>query len=75
MAAVDSYIPTPVRDLDKPFLMPIESVYSLPGRGTVVTGRLERGTVKKGSDCEFVGYNDKSIKTTVTGKYNPPISY
>lgn len=66
MAAVDSYIPTPARELDKPFLMPIENVYSIPGRGTVVTGRLERGVIKKGMDCEFVGYS-KNIKTTITG--------
>ncbi|CAN7987930.1 unnamed protein product [Ixodes pacificus] len=63
---VDSHIPTPERDLDKPFLMPIESVYSIPGRGTVVTGRLDRGIVKKGMECEIVGYN-KFFKTTVTG--------
>ena len=66
MAAVDSYIPTPARELDEPFLMPIENVYSIPGRGTVVTGRLERGVIKKGMDCEFVGYS-KNIKTTITG--------
>lgn len=66
MEAVDSHIPTPVRELDKPFLMPVEGVYSIPGRGTVVTGRLERGTVKKGMECEFVGYS-KTIKTTITG--------
>nr|XP_014102219.1 elongation factor Tu 2 [Bactrocera oleae] len=63
---VDNFIPTPVRELDKPFLLPVENVYSIPGRGTVVTGRLERGVVKKGNDCEFVGYN-KVIKSTVTG--------
>lgn len=63
---VDKFIPTPTRDLDKPFLLPVENVYSIPGRGTVVTGRLERGIVKKGSECEFVGYN-KVIKSTVTG--------
>ena len=64
--AVDSYIPTPIRDLDKPFLLPIENVYSIPGRGTVVTGRLERGKVKKGTDCELIGFN-KVIKSTITG--------
>ncbi|GAB0087477.1 Carbamoyl-phosphate synthase small subunit, N-terminal domain [Sergentomyia squamirostris] len=63
---VDKFIPTPERELDKPFLLPVENVYSIPGRGTVVTGRLERGTLKKGADCEFVGYN-KVFKTTVTG--------
>lgn len=63
---VDTYIPTPERELDKPFLLPVEHTYSIPGRGTVVTGRLERGIVKKGQECEFVGYN-KVIKSTVTG--------
>lgn len=63
---VDTTIPTPVRELDKPFLLPVENVYSIQGRGTVVTGRLERGVVKKGAECEFVGYN-KVIKSTVTG--------
>lgn len=66
MAEIDRFIPTPVRELDKPFLLPVENVYSIPGRGTVVTGRLERGVVKKGMECEFVGYN-KVIKSTVTG--------
>ncbi|XP_072273443.1 elongation factor Tu, mitochondrial isoform X2 [Pyxicephalus adspersus] len=64
--AVDTYIPIPTRDLDKPFLLPVESVYSIPGRGTVVTGTLERGTIKKGDDCEFVG-RGKYIKSVVTG--------
>lgn len=63
---VDKYIPTPQRDLDKPFLLPVENVYSIPGRGTVVTGRLERGKLKKGMDCELIGYN-KVFKSTVTG--------
>uniref|UniRef100_A0A1B6E6U5 Elongation factor Tu n=1 Tax=Clastoptera arizonana TaxID=38151 RepID=A0A1B6E6U5_9HEMI len=63
---VDKFIPTPVRDLDKPFLLPVENVYSIPGRGTVVTGRLERGVLKKGQDAEFIGFN-KTIKSTVTG--------
>lgn len=63
---VDTYIPTPVRDLDKPFLLPVEHTYSIPGRGTVVTGRLERGILKKGAECEFVGFS-KTIKSTVTG--------
>ncbi|XP_033342445.2 elongation factor Tu [Megalopta genalis] len=66
LEAVDSYIPTPIRDLDKPFLLPIESVYSIGGRGTVVTGRLERGKLKKGTECEILGYN-KVLKSTVTG--------
>jgi elongation factor Tu len=63
---IDTYVPTPVRELDKPFLLPVEAVYSIPGRGTVVTGRLERGVLKKGAECEFVGYN-KVVKSTVTG--------
>ncbi|XP_044754591.1 elongation factor Tu [Coccinella septempunctata] len=63
---VDANIPTPIRELDKPFLLPVEHTYSIPGRGTVVTGRLERGVVKKGMECEFVGYN-KRIKSVVTG--------
>lgn len=63
---VDTYIPTPMRELDKPFLLPVEHTYSIPGRGTVVTGRLERGVLKKGAECEFVGFS-KRIKSTVTG--------
>ncbi|XP_076059780.1 mitochondrial translation elongation factor Tu 1 [Oratosquilla oratoria] len=66
METVDDYIPTPVRDLDKPFRLPVENVYSIPGRGTVVTGRLERGVIKKGMEAEFVGHN-KKFKTTITG--------
>ncbi|XP_017769014.1 PREDICTED: elongation factor Tu, mitochondrial [Nicrophorus vespilloides] len=66
MAEVDTYIPTPERELDKPFLLPVEHVYSIPGRGTVVTGRLERGVLKKGAECEFIGHN-KVMKSTVTG--------
>jgi len=66
LEAVDSHIPTPVRELEKPFLLPVEHTYSIPGRGTVVTGRLERGVLKKGTECEFVGYN-KVLKSTVTG--------
>ncbi|XP_070390361.1 elongation factor Tu 2 [Dermacentor albipictus] len=66
LETVDNHIPTPARDLDKPFLLPIESVHSIPGRGTVVTGRLERGTLKKGMECEILGYN-KYFKTAVTG--------
>jgi elongation factor Tu len=64
--AVDEYIPEPVRDLDKPFLMPIEDVFSIEGRGTVVTGRIERGIVKVGEEVEIVGIKD-TAKTTVTG--------
>ncbi|XP_026495318.1 elongation factor Tu [Vanessa tameamea] len=63
---VDSFIPTPIRELDKPFLLPVESVHSIPGRGTVLTGRLYRGTLKKGTECEIVGHG-KVMKTTVTG--------
>jgi elongation factor Tu len=64
--AVDEYIPQPVRELDKPFLMPIEDVFSIEGRGTVVTGRIERGIVKVGEEIEIVGIKD-TAKTTVTG--------
>ena len=66
MAAVDSYIPQPTRPKDQPFLMPIEDVFSISGRGTVVTGRIERGVVKVGEEVEIVGIRDTS-KTTVTG--------
>src|SRR5476649_1667237 len=66
MEAVDSYIPQPVRDKDKPFLMPIEDVFSISGRGTVVTGRVERGIVKVGEEIEIVGLK-ATTKTTVTG--------
>ncbi|CAL1266216.1 unnamed protein product [Larinioides sclopetarius] len=66
LETVDSHIPTPVRDLDKPFLLPIEHVHSIPGRGTVVTGRLERGVIKKGTPCEIVGYK-KPMKAVITG--------
>lgn len=65
--AVDEYIPTPVRDLEQPFLMPVESVFSISGRGTVVTGRVERGSLKKGEEIEIVGDFEKPFKTTVTG--------
>ncbi|MCA9853552.1 MAG: elongation factor Tu, partial [Dehalococcoidia bacterium] len=66
MDAVDSYIPTPVRPLDKPFLMPVEDVFGIKGRGTVVTGRVERGIVKTGEEIEIVGLK-ATVKTTVTG--------
>ncbi len=66
MDAVDSYIPTPERDLDKPFLMPVEDVFSITGRGTVATGRVERGKVKVGQEVEIVGFGETK-KTTVTG--------
>ncbi|AXK49400.1 elongation factor Tu [Aliarcobacter trophiarum LMG 25534] len=66
MNAVDEYIPTPERDTEKPFLMPVEDVFSISGRGTVVTGRIELGTIKVGEEIEIVGFGD-TRKTTVTG--------
>lgn len=66
MEEVDKYIPAPERDIDRPFLMPIEDVFSISGRGTVVTGRVERGIVKVGEEIEIVGFKD-TTKTTVTG--------
>ncbi len=66
MAAVDDYVPLPVRDVDKPFLMPIEDVFSISGRGTVVTGRVERGIVKVSDDIEIVGFQETQ-KKVVTG--------
>ena len=67
MAAVDEYIPTPERDVDKPFMMPVEDVFSITGRGTVATGRVERGQVRVGDEVEIVGISEKTSKTTVTG--------
>jgi elongation factor Tu len=67
MEAVDSYIPEPTRDVDKPFLMPIEDVFTITGRGTVVTGRIEQGQLKVGEEVEIVGIHEKTEKTTVTG--------
>jgi len=67
MDAVDSYIPTPERDADKPFLMPVEDVFSITGRGTVATGRVERGAVKVGDTVEIVGMTDKTRDVVVTG--------
>ncbi len=64
--AMDSYFPDPVRDLDKPFLMPIEDIFSITGRGTVATGRVERGIIKVGDEVEIIGYKDTQ-KSTVTG--------
>nr|XP_006131831.3 elongation factor Tu, mitochondrial [Pelodiscus sinensis] len=64
--AVDTHVPLPTRELDKPFLLPIESIYSIPGRGTVVTGTLERGIVRKGDECEFLGHN-RNLRSVVTG--------
>ncbi|MEK9131440.1 MAG: elongation factor Tu [Patescibacteria group bacterium] len=66
MNALDTYIPIPVREIDKPFLMPIEDIFSIEGRGTVVTGRIERGTIKVGEEVEIVGLRDIA-KTAVTG--------
>jgi len=67
MEAVDSYIPVPERDVDKPFLMPVEDVFSIKGRGTVGTGRIERGKVAVGNAVEVVGLSDEIRKTTITG--------
>jgi len=67
MDAVDSYIPNPERDIDKPFLMPVEDVFTITGRGTVATGRIERGAVKVGEEVEIVGLMEKPRKTVVTG--------
>ncbi|MBA2439969.1 MAG: elongation factor Tu [Thermoleophilaceae bacterium] len=66
-AALDSYIPQPERPLDRPFLMPVEDVFSITGRGTVATGRIEQGIVKTGEDIEIVGIKEKTDKTVVTG--------
>ena len=67
MDAVDSYIPTPERPVDQPFLMPIEDVFTITGRGTVVTGRVERGTVKLQDEVEIIGLAPESKKSVVTG--------
>jgi len=67
MDAVDQYVPTPQRDVDKPFLMPVEDVFSITGRGTVATGRVERGVVKVGDEVEIVGLSDETRKTVATG--------
>jgi len=67
MAAVDEYIATPERDTDKPFLMPVEDVFTITGRGTVVTGRIERGIIKVNEEIEIVGIRKDTTKTTVTG--------
>jgi elongation factor Tu len=66
MEAVDKYVPLPAREIEKPFLMPIEDIFSISGRGTVVTGRIERGKVKVGEECEIVGFRE-TRKTVVTG--------
>src|SRR5437870_9332480 len=77
MNALDSYIPDPVREEDKPFLMSIEDVFSIKGRGTVGTGRIERGKVKVGDECEIVGLTKQSRKTVVTGveMFNKTLEY
>ncbi|HBP18380.1 MAG TPA: elongation factor Tu [Planctomycetes bacterium] len=67
MKHVDDYIPTPERDVDKPFLMPVEDVFSIPGRGTVATGRIERGVINVGEEIELVGIADETKKTVCTG--------
>ena len=67
MDVVDSYIPTPKRDIDKPFLMPVEDVFTITGRGTVATGRVESGVLKVGDEVEIVGLKDEKKKTVVTG--------
>ena len=66
MDAFDTYIPAPVREIDKPFLMAVEDVFSISGRGTVATGRIERGSIKVGEEIEIVGLGTH-VKTTVTG--------
>lgn len=67
MEAVDNYIPTPQRDKDKPFLMPVEDVFTITGRGTVATGRVERGVIRVGSEVEIVGFSERPRKTVATG--------
>ena len=72
MDAVDEYIPTPERATDKPFLMPVEDVFTITGRGTVATGRVERGSVKVGDTVEIVGLKEEKKSTVVTGVENVP---
>jgi elongation factor Tu len=67
MEAVDSFIPTPARDTDKPFLMPVEDVFTITGRGTVATGRIERGIINSGEPVEILGMGAENLKSTVTG--------
>jgi elongation factor Tu len=67
LRVVDEYIPEPVREMDKPFMMPVEDVFSIKGRGTVVTGRIERGVIKVGEPVEIVGLRDKSMNSVITG--------
>jgi elongation factor Tu len=77
MEAVDTYIPEPTRDIDKPFLMPIEDVFTITGRGTVVTGRIEQGKIESGNEIEIVGIHPKVEKTVVTGleMFNKTLDY
>jgi elongation factor Tu len=67
LAAVDEFVPQPARDVDRPFLMPIEDVFTITGRGTVVTGRIERGVLKVNHEVEIIGIHEQKTKTTVTG--------
>jgi elongation factor Tu len=67
MAAVDEYVPEPTRDIDKPFLMPVEDVFTITGRGTVATGRIEQGQIKTSEEVEIVGIHRETSKTVVTG--------
>jgi elongation factor Tu len=67
MKSVDEYIPLPPRDIDKPFLMPVEDVFSITGRGTVATGKIERGVINSGDPVEILGLMDENLKSTVTG--------
>ncbi len=69
---IDNWIPTPVRDTDRPFVFPVEAAISVPGRGTVITGTIERGTMKKGDEAKIIGFGSK-IKTTVTGIGQPEL--
>jgi elongation factor Tu len=77
MAAVDEYIPEPTRDIDRPFLMPIEDVFTITGRGTVVTGRIEQGKIESGNEIEIVGIHPQTAKTVVTGleMFNKTLDY
>src|SRR5437764_8464478 len=77
MQAVDDYIPEPERDVDKPFLMPIEEVFTITGRGTVVTGRIEQGKIESGNEIEIVGIHPEIEKTVVTGleMFNKTLDY
>ncbi len=67
MDAVDSWIPLPERDVDKPFLMPVEDVFSITGRGTVATGRIETGVINTGEEVDILGFGAEKLKSTITG--------